>query len=164
MSNLGDQNEQPVTVSKKVSLYVPSYSLRGSQMNDVSRYLRSVTLEEALTSSKELRQSLQGKNLLQKKACIYPLWPYRFMSGPETWLIAAHSISPSTVWVGLILWQQWRLNRGKQPLKLTGSTLRKFGVSRISARRALVALEKTGLITIQRFQHRSPLVTIVTDR
>ena len=98
---------------------------------------------------------------LRKKPGYIPLWSHRFMSGPETWLIVAHSISPSADWVGLILWQQWRLNRGKQPLKLTGHALRKFGVSKISARRALNALEKAGLITIQRFKHRSPLITIV---
>lgn len=114
---------------------------------DVAKYIRPATLPEIPDAKKRTR--------------IYPRWSHRFMSGPETWLITAHSISPSAGWVGLILWQQWRLNRGKQPLKLTGRTLRKFGVSKISARRALKALEKAGLITMQRFKHRSPLITIV---
>jgi hypothetical protein len=119
-------------------------------MVDVSRFIRPVQLPEIPDSKKSAR--------------VYPLWSHRFMSGPEIWLIAAHSISLSTSWIGLILWQQWRLNRGKQPLKLTGHALRKFGVSKISARRALNALEKAGLITTQRFKHRSPLITIVAGK
>jgi hypothetical protein len=119
-------------------------------MNEASKYIRPAVLPEIPDS--------------RKKARIYPLWPHRFMSGPETWLIAAHSISPSASWVGLILWQQWRLNRRKQPLKLTGHARRKFGISRICTRRALIALERAGLITVERFRHRSPLITIVTAR
>jgi hypothetical protein len=117
-------------------------------MVDVSKYIRPAVLPE-------IRDS-------KKKARIYPLWSHRFMSGPETWLITAYSISPTAQWVGLILWQQWRLNKGRQPLKLTGRTLRKFGVSKFRARRALSSLETAGLITVQRFRYRSPLVTIVT--
>jgi hypothetical protein len=123
-----------------------SYSW-GLLMSEASKYVRPAVLPEIPDS--------------RKKARIYPLWAHRFMSGPETWLIAAYSISPTAQWVGLILWQQWRLNRGKQPLKLTGRMLCKFGVSKFKARRVLNALEKAGLITMQRFKHRSPLITIV---
>ena len=126
---------------------------------DASKYIRPGTLEDALEYAKEIRRTL-GTTATQKKSRIYPLWSHRYMSGPETWLITAYSISPIAQWVSLILWQQWRLNRGKQPLKLTGRALRKFGVSRFSAYRALNALEKAGLITLQRFKHRSPLITI----
>jgi hypothetical protein len=117
---------------------------------DVSRYIRPAVLPEIPEAKKRSR--------------IYPLWSHRFMSGPETWLTVAYGISPTAQWIGLILWQQWRLNRGKQPLKLTGRMLRKFRVTNISARRAVKALEKAGLITVQRFKHRSPLITLAVGK
>ena len=52
--------------------------------------------------------------------------------------------------VGLILWQQYRFRRGEQPLKLTGQTLKKFGLKRRFTSHALDTLEKAGLIHVQK--------------
>jgi hypothetical protein len=124
-----------------------------SKTLDSSKYLRPATLPEIPDSTKRAR--------------IYPLWPHRFISVPEWWVIVAPQVSDKSPWpivVGLILWQQYRLNRGKQPLKLTGPMRRKFGIKRDRVRRALTALEKAGLITMQRFKHRSPLITLMTGQ
>jgi hypothetical protein len=66
--------------------------------------------------------------------------------------------------VGLLLWQQYRLTRGKQPLKLTRRMRERFGLKRYLMISGLNALEKAGLITVQRFKHRSPLITLVTGQ
>jgi hypothetical protein len=121
-------------------------------MNDVSKYLRPATLPKIPDS--------------KKRAGIYPLWSHRFVSVPEWWIplaiCAGNQKSYGVFPVGLLLWQQYRLNHGKQPLKLTRRMRERFGLKRRLMDSGLNALERAGLITVQRFRHRSPLITIVT--
>jgi hypothetical protein len=127
---------------------------------NAAKYLRSVTLEDAIRHSRSLR----GKS---SESRIYPLWPHKFVSPSQWWMVAAGQAtkkSPWTVMVGLALWQQYRFNHLKQPLKLTHHTLHSWGIKKLYARRALIVLEKAGLITVQRFKHRSPLITLVTGQ
>jgi hypothetical protein len=155
--------------SLRKSLYISSssffnsysfFSWRNSMSKDVSKYLRPATLPMAkiLAAEKKAMTVLYGHN---KKSKVYPLWQRRFISYPESWLVSLPAKGRSALIVGLMLWQQYRLNHGRQPLKLTGTMRRKFGLNRIQVRRALLALEKAGVITVERFRHRSPLITLV---
>jgi hypothetical protein len=130
-------------------------------MKDVSKFSRpvTVTLEEIRNSERKATAMIYGP---VKKSKVYPLWQRRFISYPEEWLFSPAAKGRTALIVGLILWQQYRLNRCKQPLKLTGTMRRKFGVNRVQVRRALIVLEKAGLIAVQRFRHRSPLITLMT--
>jgi hypothetical protein len=124
-------------------------------MVNVSRYIRPVNLEEILDSKKK------------KPVRVYPLWPHKFVSASQSWLVIAAQASkksPWTVMTGLALWQQYRFNQRRQPLKLTGPMLRSWGIKKIYARRALKALEKAGLVSVQRFKHRSSLITLATGK
>jgi hypothetical protein len=121
-------------------------------MNDVFKYLRPATLPEIPDS--------------KKRARIYPLWSHRFVSVPEWWIPLAIRASNQKSYgvfpVGLLLWQQYRLNHGKQPLKLTRRTRERFGIKRRLMDSGVNALERAGLITVQRFRHRSPLIIMTT--
>jgi DNA-binding transcriptional ArsR family regulator len=84
---------------------------------------------------------------------------------PQRWIIAANKIatkrhSPAALFVGLILWQRLRI-RKQQPLRITKAVWSEFELSRVAVRRALKALEDGGLITVKRFKHRSPEITIM---
>ncbi len=90
----------------------------------------------------------------------------RFMCMPESWAIKAFHIarkrqSPGPVIVGLILWQKYRMERGKQPLKLTNRMLQRFGLGRHFFSKWLRVLDTAKLTSTQRFTHRSPLITIL---
>ena len=89
----------------------------------------------------------------------------RFLSAPEWWIVAARKrVGHGSVLVGFLLWRQFYYLHGKQPVVLTGRNLRCLAIDRQHARRMLFALERAKLITLKRFVHRSPLVTIITDR
>jgi hypothetical protein len=115
----------------------------------------------------EARAHKESSMIKRKKAHVYQLWPDEFVSAPKKWLVVAAKLSkksPWTVMIGLALWQQHRLNRGEQPLSLTGHKLDSWGIKRFYTRRALVALEKGKLIKVERFKHRSPLITIIIQK
>jgi hypothetical protein len=86
---------------------------------------------------------------------------------PAWWLIrslrAGIRKSYGAVFMGALLWRQYWLEHQKQPLKLTGRVLEKFGLGRRFANHALDALAKAGLIRVQKFNYRSPLITLVTE-
>ena len=130
-------------------------------MKDISQYLRPVTWQQIVNDEKELIAKIHARN---RKTKVSTLSEYRWMPYPVDWLLhfpIKGRIRTTAMYVGLILWQQYKLNKGRQPLKLTTATRQKFGVTRVQVRRALNALEKGGLITVQRFRHRSPLITII---
>jgi hypothetical protein len=87
---------------------------------------------------------------------------------PEWWAIKAANAglrygSYGAVIVGLLLWRAYWFAEEKQPVKLTRATLRKAGCKRHFTSSGLSALERSGLITVQKFGYRSPLITIVTE-
>jgi hypothetical protein len=119
---------------------------------DVSKFLRPVTLP--ILPSRKARKVL-------------PKLTGKFLGPvPEAWAVKASEAggryrSRSALLVGLILWREHRFNGDGLPVKLTKARLRALGVGRYSTRNALDALEKAGLITVERFTHRSPLITIL---
>jgi hypothetical protein len=119
---------------------------------DVSKFLRHVELTRP--TARIARQRVRHTS--------------RFVCVDEWWLtmvfkVAIKHQSPGPVAVGLVLWQQYWLNGKQQPLKLTMLTLNKFGLKRHFARKWLAVLEQAGLIKMQRFSHRSPLISIVAE-
>jgi hypothetical protein len=133
-------------------------------MKDVSKYLRAVTWQQIMDEEKEVMARVHGQN---RKSKVSVLSEYRWMPYPVDWLLyfpIKGRIRTTAMLVGLMLWQQYKFNKGRQPLKLTGTTRRKFGLRKAQVRRALNALEKASLVTVQRFKHRSPLITLVTGQ
>jgi hypothetical protein len=68
-----------------------------------------------------------------------------------------HRCGLSTMWVLLLLWHC----RTLRPGSFTSQRLRQFGVDRQMKRRALHALEKLGLVIIERRSSRNPRVTLL---
>ena len=84
-----------------------------------------------------------------------------FLKGPIPchWLERAAKLSGKALHVAVALWFLAGLTRRRE-VKLTRSTLKRFGVLPDAARRALGALEKDGLVSVQRSPGRSPLVSL----
>jgi hypothetical protein len=85
----------------------------------------------------------------------------QFVQVPWTWLERlAQSQSANTYRVAItLLFLHWQAKGG--PIKLANGMLAKDGVSRWSKQRALDELEQFGLITINRRQRKSPIVTLI---
>ena len=85
-----------------------------------------------------------------------------FVKGPlpVAWFGPAAALPRKALAVGLTLWFKGGFD-GKAEIKLSGSLLRKFGIKRDAARRGLAALEKGGLVSVQRHPGRCPLVQIL---
>jgi hypothetical protein len=120
---------------------------------------------------KEVSKYLLGESDLPKPASLRVVGRKRKIEGefvgplPKWWFIRAIHIgargSRFVLPVGVILWRQYHFRR-QNPVRLTGAVLREFGLNRQIGRRSLEALEKAGLITTEKFNYRSPLITIVT--
>ena len=85
----------------------------------------------------------------------------QFVQVPWTWLERlAQSQSANTYRVAhTLLFLHWK-TKG-DPIKLANGMLAMDGVSRSSKGRALAELERFGLITINRRQRKSPIVTLI---
>src|SRR5579859_7437185 len=74
----------------------------------------------------------------------------RFLRGPVPWgwLVRAARLPGKSLVVGLCL---WRLSGAKrnETVMLANAELKPFGIDRAAKSRALAALEKAGLITVQ---------------
>jgi hypothetical protein len=80
-----------------------------------------------------------------------------FVMVPMSWLDELEGCSGHTYHVALhLLYLHWK-NRGK-PFPLANGMLRYDGVSRQSKWRALLELERRGLITIERRPRKSPII------
>jgi hypothetical protein len=90
----------------------------------------------------------------------------RFLKGPVPmpWLAQAlHVGSGSGLMVGNILWHLSGLKHHEKTILLSNVEVERWGISRQAKWRALGALERAGLITIERRRTRSPMVTLVVD-
>ena len=86
----------------------------------------------------------------------------RFVAGPidVAWLSQARKLGVTALWVGLGLWYLRGLKRADSFL-VSNLMMQGWEVSSDAKSRALRALEKAGLITIQRRGKRSPRILLV---
>lgn len=86
----------------------------------------------------------------------------RFLKGPVPWrwITRAASLPGKALEVGLCL---WRLKgaTGKDSVWLGNAETEPFGIERAAKSRALAALERARLITIDRTDKRRPIITIL---
>ena len=90
----------------------------------------------------------------------------RFLKGPipMRWLARAlHVGAGSGLGVGIVLWHLSGLKHNEKTILLSNVEVERWGISRQAKWRALVALERAGLIVIERRGARSPMVTLVVD-
>lgn len=85
-----------------------------------------------------------------------------FLRGPIPldWLTRATSLQGRALHVALALWFLAGV-RKTWSVPLSNETAELFGVQRYAKYRALTALERAGLVTIQKKQGRSPIVTLL---
>ena len=88
----------------------------------------------------------------------------RFLKGPIplNWLVKAAPLNGKALEIAVVIWHLKGLKR-KNTVKLNGKLLREFKISRSTLYRGLAAMEKAGLISIQRQIGRSPMVTILIN-
>jgi hypothetical protein len=86
----------------------------------------------------------------------------RFLKGPIPWewITRAARLAGHAWHVGTALWFLAGLKR-KRTVLLTSAVLDELGVGRRTGYRALEALEKAGLVEVERHVGRSPKVTIL---
>ena len=81
---------------------------------------------------------------------------------PLSWLTPACALPGKALATGLALWYLSGLRKGrKDGLRLTTKVLERFHVDRSAKCRALKALEKAGLVRVERKARKNPVVTIV---
>jgi hypothetical protein len=90
-----------------------------------------------------------------------------FPSVPGWWkemaaLEGKESFSCGACFVGDLIWRQAKLRKCTVGLKLPVSVLKKKGFGRHYVATALRSLETAGLVTVQRFDHKSPEITLTT--
>ncbi len=85
-----------------------------------------------------------------------------FLKGPIpwNWLQKASMLPGKSLHVGIGLWKRSGMQKSRT-VKLSNVAMEDIGVDRFAKRRALEALEKAGLISVQRGQGRSPIVTLL---
>jgi hypothetical protein len=88
----------------------------------------------------------------------------KFIAGPVdvAWVCRASRLGVKALLVGLALWHVKGLRRSATFI-LSNLMVQEWGVSRDAKRRGLRALERAGLILIERRGKRSPQVTLVLD-
>jgi hypothetical protein len=86
----------------------------------------------------------------------------KFLKGPIPWewMTEAARLPGKALKVGIALWFLAGVQR-KRTVTLSGSALRDLDVSRFAGYRALTALEKAGLVSVQRHIGQNPVVTIL---
>ena len=79
---------------------------------------------------------------------------------PLSWAIKAAQLPGKSATVGLVLWYISGLSKNCT-VTLSGVQLKKFGIHRLAASRALKWLAGAGLVTVDRTGNKSPRVTIL---
>ena len=107
----------------------------------------------------ELQTSTPARTVLGPQRHRYE----KFLRGPVPWgwLQRASGLGGKALNVGLALWRQRGISK-RSTVKLSMSSL-DMGFDRSNASRALRALERAGLVTVERAPGCSPLVTIIDD-
>ena len=110
-------------------------------------------------------EAVEGEvSALEQIAGALPGSTGRFLKGPVPWpwIVAAAALPGSALVVGLSLWRLSGALKSKT-VTLGNADLKPFGVDRAAKSRALVALERAGLIKVTRERSRFPLVTLETS-
>lgn len=111
-----------------------------------------------------LREQGQAQSTRQVSRLPVPSVPrgQLFLKGPipMDWLSTALGAPGRALHVAVILWFRVGLKRSRQ-VDFSLSAMELHGVSRRAAARGLVALERLGLVTVQRLPGRRPRVTVV---
>src|SRR5262249_33199530 len=94
---------------------------------------------------------------LEKKNFYVPTIPY-------WWHLIACTLGGKAHAVGSQLWFVYKVSGGKFPVKLSRQWFSLVKFSRHAVRRALLDLEKAGLISVRKHKGRAPLITITTDK
>lgn len=79
---------------------------------------------------------------------------------PLSWLTQAARLSGRSLHVAVTIWYRAGLEKNAT-IRLGNAVLAKFSVSPDSKRRALIELEKAGLIRVERGKNKNPVVTIL---
>ena len=89
----------------------------------------------------------------------------RFLKGPIpwNWLQAAGRLPGKALHVGLVLWLRSGIQKSTR-VQLSQKILREMGIGRHSVYRGLKALEKAGLVEVERRSGRLPVVNILGDQ
>jgi hypothetical protein len=84
-----------------------------------------------------------------------------FLKGPIpwTWLTIAAKLPGKALHVGMAIWFLSGVKRSAK-VKLPRNTLAELGISRYAARRALLALEKAGLVSVVRSTGVKAVITL----
>jgi DNA-binding transcriptional ArsR family regulator len=88
----------------------------------------------------------------------------KFIAGPidVSWVVQASRLGVKALLVGLALWHLKKL-RQADTFIVSNLIVHEWGVQPDAKRRALRALERAGLIRIERREKRSPQVTLVVE-
>jgi len=86
-----------------------------------------------------------------------------FLKGPIplSWLKAAFRLPGKSPHVGIVIWYRAGLEKSGT-IRLGNGVLEQFGIKPDAKRRALLHLEKAGLIRVQREPNKNPLVTLLS--
>ncbi|MBM3982553.1 MAG: GntR family transcriptional regulator [Planctomycetes bacterium] len=95
----------------------------------------------------------------------YPAKGEQYLGGPIPldWLAPAAELPGKALHLAIALWYSAVRSKGKNPsVKLTSALATQFGVgARTTRRRALMSLERAGLVSVISRDGRTPLVTIL---
>jgi hypothetical protein len=88
----------------------------------------------------------------------------KFIKGPISvyWLIQARKLGVTPLLLGLVFWYLSGLRKANTVL-LSNLNCREWGIERDAKRRALLKLEKAGLVAVERSPKKSPKVTLLVD-
>ncbi|MGH7075749.1 MAG: hypothetical protein ACREFD_16355, partial [Stellaceae bacterium] len=88
-----------------------------------------------------------------------------FLRGPIDWrwLIAAKAVSHNALVVGLCLWRLVGLTKSPTVM-LSNVDPELFGIGRSAKSRAIIALERAGLVKAERRRGRFPRITVIVPR
>src|SRR5205807_1114008 len=85
-----------------------------------------------------------------------------FLKGPIPWdwVTKAMALPGKALHVGIAIWQRAGIER-TGTIRFAMTRLRSMGISRSSACRGLTALERVGLVKVDRHTGRAPVVTLI---
>jgi len=86
----------------------------------------------------------------------------KFIKGPisTVWLIQASKLGVTPLLLGLVLWYLCGLRKSRT-VQISNVTCREWGIKPDAKRRALLKLERAGLVAVERTEKTSPKVTLV---